>query len=90
MQKENKIFDDIARMASSATGTLFDMKREVESMVAANVEKLLLNMHFVRRDEFEAVKEMAANAREEVEQLKARLSAMESGAVKKPSKKSES
>lgn len=83
MQKENKIFDDIARMASSATGTLFDMKREVEAMVASSVEKFLLKMHFVRRDEFEAVKEMAANAREEAEQLKARLDALEKPAKSK-------
>lgn len=90
MPKENKIFDDFAKMASSATGTFFDMKREVEAMVAAQVEKFLLKMHFVRREEFEAVKEMAAKARAEAEILKERLDNMEKAkpAPKKPSAKS--
>lgn len=88
--KENKIFDDFAKMASSATGTIFDMKREVEAMVSAQVEKFLLKMHFVRREEFEAVKEMAAKARAEAEILKERLDSLEKAKAspKKPTTKS--
>ncbi len=83
MQKENSFFDDMAKLASSATGTLFDMKREVEAAVASQTEKLMLKMNFVRREEFESVKEMAATAREEAEQLKARLDKLEKSAKPK-------
>lgn len=73
MQKDSKLFEDFARMASSATGTLFDMKREVDGMIAAQMEKFMGRMNLVTRDEFEAVKLMAQKAREENEALRKEL-----------------
>lgn len=70
-------FDDISKLAGSAANAMMDMKREVETMVAAHVEKLLGKMNFVTREEFEAVKAMAAKAREENDALKSRLDTME-------------
>ena len=63
MQKDNKLMDDLARMMSGATGAMFDIKREIEALVAAQTEKLLGKMNLVTRDEFEAVREMARAAR---------------------------
>lgn len=77
MQKDNKIFDDMARMMSGAAGTIFDAKRELEQQIAAQIEKFLLKMNFVSREEFEVVRDMARTAREENEALKARIEALE-------------
>jgi BMFP domain-containing protein YqiC len=77
MQKDNKLFDDMARMMSGAAGTMFDAKRELEQQFAAQIEKFLLKMNFVSREEFEVVRDMAKKAREENEVLKARIEALE-------------
>ncbi len=84
MQKDNRFFEDMARMASGATGTLFDMKREFEAAIAAKCEQWFHKTGMVSREEFETVREMAQKAREENEALKARLDALE----KKKSKQS--
>lgn len=77
MQKDNKLMDDLARMMSGATGAMFDMKREMETMIAGQMEKFLGKMNLVSRDEFEALREMARKNREENETLKTRLDALE-------------
>ena len=76
MQSQNHLLDDMAKLASGMAGTLAGMGRELESLVRQQVEKFIGGMDFVRREEFEAVKDMAANARAEVEALKARLDAL--------------
>ena len=73
MQKDSKIFDDMARMATNATGALFDMKREIEASVASQVEKFMAKSGHVSREEFEAVRTMATKAREENEALRAEI-----------------
>lgn len=77
MQKDHKFFEDIARMASSAGGTLMGMKQEVEAMVSAQVDKVLRRMDLVTRDDFNLVREMAAKARAEQEKLSARVAELE-------------
>ncbi len=77
MQSQNRIFDDLSKVASGMVGTLAGVGRELEGLVRQQVEKLVGGMDFVRRDEFEAVKEMAATARAEADALKARLDALE-------------
>ena len=77
MQKDSRILDDLARMASGAAGGLLDMKREVEAMVSAQLEKLLLKMHLVSKEEFEVVREMATKARAENEILAKRVELLE-------------
>ncbi|MBN66916.1 MAG: hypothetical protein CMM94_05045 [Rickettsiales bacterium] len=91
MPKDNPLFDDLARMASGATGAFMDMKREMETMVQAQVEKFMNRMQFVSWEEFEAVRDMAVKAREENEALKERIDALEkkqSGSAKSASKSS--
>ena len=82
----NPLFDDMAKMASGAASTLFDMKQEVETMVKAQCERMFPR-DMVKRDEFDAVKAMAEKAREENEALKARLDTLEKSAKKAPAKK---
>lgn len=77
MQKDSKLWDDLARMMSGATGAMFDLKHEMEAMVAAQMEKFLSKMNLVTRDEFEALREMARRNREENEAMAARLDALE-------------
>ena len=77
MQKDNRFFDDLAKMASGAAGGFMEMKREVETMVATNVEKILQRMNLVTKEEFDTVMGMLAKSREEQEELMKRLDALE-------------
>ena len=77
MQTQNRFFDDLARVAAGALGTLSGVKSEVESRLREQLEKVLAGMDLVSRDEFEAVKAMAAKARSEQEDLANRLAELE-------------
>ena len=79
MQSTNRVFDDIARVAGGAVGILAGIREEMEARIRQRVELMLDGMNLVSRDEFEAVKEMAALARAENERLAKRISALESG-----------
>lgn len=76
-QTTNRIFDDLARLMTDAAGAAQGFRREVETMVRNQAERFLSDMNLVRREEFEAVREMAILAREENERLKARLDELE-------------
>lgn len=80
MQSQNRILDDLARAANGALGALGGLKAELDQQVASMVERVLRSQDLVTREEFEAVKEMAARAREENELLRARLDRLEGGA----------
>jgi BMFP domain-containing protein YqiC len=80
MQTDNKLVDDFVKMINSAAGTLAGMGREAESTFREKAKDFVGGMDFVSREEFEAVKEMAAAAREEADALKARVEALEAGA----------
>ena len=77
MQSNNRIFEDAARLAEGAMGTAVAFKREIEALVRAQLERLLASMDLVKRDEFEAAREMAVNARAEQERLAERVAALE-------------
>jgi BMFP domain-containing protein YqiC len=86
MQTRNRLFDDAARIAGGAVGTLAGAKREIEALVRQQLERMLTSLDLVTRDELEAVKEMAAKARSEQEVLEERLAALENKlAGKRPS-----
>lgn len=80
MQSENRMFDDFVKMMNGVAGTMAGMGREAESSAREKMREWMGGMDFVSRDEFEAVKAMAAAAREENEALKARVTALEAGA----------
>ena len=84
MQSENKLFDDFVKMVNGFAGTMAGMGREAESSAREKFREWIGGMDFVGRDEFEAVKAMAAAARDENEALKARITALEAKAAAKP------
>ena len=85
MQTTGRLFDDIARVASGAAGALSGVRDEVEALVKHRMERILADMDLVPRDEFEAVKEVAANARAEQEKLETRVAALEAALAGKAS-----
>lgn len=87
MQSENRIFDDIAKVVNGFAGTATGMAREAESAMRERMREFVAGMDFVSREEFDAVKEMAATARAEAEALKARLDALEGKAAPKAAAK---
>ena len=76
-QTSSRIFDDLAKLMSDAAGAADGMRREVEGVMRAQGERVMGAMELVQREEFEAVKAMAAKAREENEKLAARLAVLE-------------
>lgn len=77
MQTGKRVLDDLARMASGAAGAAGAVRDEMESMVRDRLQSVLDSMDLVRREDFEAVQEMAQNARMEQERLEARVAALE-------------
>ena len=72
-----RIFDDVARLMGDAAGVAHGMRREAETLVKSQIERLLASMDVVTREEFEAVREMAVLAREENEALRRRIEQLE-------------
>lgn len=77
MQSENRMFDDFVKMVNGFAGTMAGMGREAEGSAREKMREWIAGADFVGRDEFEAVKAMAAAARDENEALKARIAALE-------------
>jgi BMFP domain-containing protein YqiC len=77
VQTSNRFFDEMARLMNDAASAAQGMRREVETLFRAQAERLMRELDVVTREEFDAVKEMARLAREENEELKARVAALE-------------
>ncbi len=77
MQSENRIFDDFVKFLNGAAGTVTGMAREGEAAARERFKGFVGGIDFVARDEFDAVKAMAAAARDENDILKARIDALE-------------
>ena len=73
MQSQNRIIDDLVKVMNGAAGTLAGVARETEAATRERVREWIGGMDFVSRDEFEAVKAMAAAARDDVETLRAEV-----------------
>jgi BMFP domain-containing protein YqiC len=84
MQTENRLFDDFAKILNGAAGTIAGMGREAESAARERAREWIGGLDFVSRDEFEAVKAMAAAARDENDALTARIEALEAKATATP------
>lgn len=76
-QTTGRLFDNLGRLMTDAVGVADGMKREVDTMVRRQAERILGDMDLVRREEFEAMRELAVNARVESERLAARVAALE-------------
>jgi len=77
MQTDNRLFDDLARVANGAINTLSGVREEIESRLRERVERWLTEMDMVPREEFEAIKEIAQRARAEQEDLAAKVATLE-------------
>src|SRR5579862_7138690 len=77
MQTENRFFDDLARMASGAFGTMASLRAEFENQVRQQLDALLARMKLVTREEFDAMQAMLTKTREEQEKLAARIAELE-------------
>lgn len=83
MAIDNRILDDLAKVAAGALSGVSGMKQEVESRLRQHFERILAGMDLVKREEFEVVKAMAAKARGEQEDLAARLEKIEARLARK-------
>ena len=83
MQTRDKFFDDIGQLMTNAAGMAQGMKSEAETAMKSWMERWLADANLVTREEFDAVREMAVKAREENENLAARIAELEARAAKK-------
>ena len=81
-QTTNRFLDELSKLLTDAAGAAQGMRREVETLMKAQGERILRDMDVVQREEFEAVKEMAAKARDENERLSARVAELESELIR--------
>lgn len=77
MQSENRLFDDLVKLVNGAAGTVAGMAREGESAARERAREWIGGLDFVAREEFDAVKAMAAAARDDADALAARVAALE-------------
>jgi BMFP domain-containing protein YqiC len=87
MQSENRIFDDLAKMLNGVAGTVAGMGREAEANLKERAREWTGGLDMVSREEFDAVKQMAAKAREEADNLAQRVAKLEAVLMPKPSAK---
>jgi len=80
----NRLLDELAKLMTDAAGAAQGVRREVETGMRSQLERLINSMDLVKREEFEAVRDMAIKAREENDALSARLDAIEQKPSKKP------
>jgi BMFP domain-containing protein YqiC len=80
MQSRARILEDLAKVTTGAVSTLAGIKNEIEGLVRQQLERLLADMNLVPREEFDAIKAMAAKARGEQEALHKRVSVLEAQA----------
>jgi BMFP domain-containing protein YqiC len=79
-QTSGRFFDEIARLMNDAAGVAQGVRREFDTLFKTQAERWLHELDLVKREEFEAVKDMARLAREENEALKARIAVLEAKA----------
>nr|WP_298682050.1 accessory factor UbiK family protein [uncultured Dongia sp.] len=77
MQSDNRILDDMAKVATGALGSLTGLRAEIEAKVQQQLERLLGRMNLVSREEFETMKSVAQEARTEQIKLERRLQEIE-------------
>lgn len=76
-QSSNRLFDGLGRLMNDAAGVADNLKREIDTIVRTQAERILGDLDLVKREEFEAARDLAANARAESERLASRVAALE-------------
>lgn len=77
MQTQSSVFDDLARLMTGAMGMAQGMNDEAKSFMRSQADRFVAEMDLVSRDEFEAVKQLASEARAEADALRERVAALE-------------
>lgn len=77
MQSQNRLFEDLAKVASGTASTIVGIKQEIDAMVRQRLERLAYELDLVSREEFEAVRGMAEQALNAQQQLEQKLAAIE-------------
>lgn len=77
MQKDNKFFEDMAKLASGAAGSLMGIQQEIEELIVSKVEKLMSKYNYSTKEEVDTVLAMLSKIREEQENIKSRLDKLE-------------
>jgi BMFP domain-containing protein YqiC len=72
----NRIFDNVGRMMNDAAGVADGVRREVESMVKAQAERFVMDMNLVKREDYDALRELVQNQSAELRALKAEVQAL--------------
>lgn len=85
-QTTNRFFDELAKMMTDATGAAQGLRKEIDTLVRSQAEKVLRDLDVVQREEFDAVKAMAQKAREENEKLLKRIAELEA-ALNRPAER---
>ncbi len=77
MSSQTRFFDELAKVFSGAAGVAQGLRKEIDSLVKAQVDRLVADLDLVRREELDVVKEMASRSRQEVKALKAKVAELE-------------
>jgi BMFP domain-containing protein YqiC len=88
-QTSNRLFDELARLMTDAANVAQGVRREASTAFRTQAERWIADLDLVKREEFDAMREMASKAREENEKLAARIAALEAelaGSTSKPRK----
>ena len=80
-QNSNRIFDNVGRLMNDAAGMADGVRREVESMVKAQAERFVMDMNLVKREDYDALRELVQNLSADVRSLKAEVAALKSGSA---------
>ena len=75
-QASSRLFDNVGRMMNDAAGVADGVRREVESMVRAQAERFVMDMNLVKREDYDALRELVQNLSSEVRTLKAEVAAL--------------
>ena len=81
MPERSKFFDDLAGVAGGAVSALAGLREELAAMVRARVDETVRRLDLVKREDFEAIAELARRAREQAEALEARVAALEAASA---------
>ena len=81
---ENRVYEDFTRLITDAAEMAQGVRREAETVIKSQLERLLASMDVVTREEFEAIKQMAANARDDNKKLSQRVAALEAAIKAEP------
>ncbi len=82
MSQGNRIFDDLGRLMNEAAGMADGVRREVETVVKSQAQRIVVDMELVKREEFDALRELVQVQGDEIAALRAELAALKTGTPK--------